>query len=118
MTRNLVAAICSLLFGFLVTGCALDSEFTGKGPLILTAQQEANFEVWKSGEKGGPLYFFIRRDGSSYYVWCTGLTLALCKNSSPRESWNECEARRPGCLLYAQSGLVVWEFDKPASPGK
>jgi len=116
--RYVIAAICSIVVGVSISGCQPDSEFTGKGPLTLNSQQASAFEEWKGGVRGDPLYFYIRSDGSVYYVWCTGASLALCKDSSPRQSWEECESSKPGttCRLYGESGGIVWNFDSPADP--
>ena len=91
-----------------------DSDFTGRGPITLNAQQQAGYDTWMGAIDGEPLFFFLA--GSRHYrVWCPAAAAALCKNASTYESWQNCESQMPGqCRLYAHNGQVVWKFnDRP-----
>ena len=114
----IVPALWSTVVGILIYGCQTDAKFTGTGPITLTARQASAFEEWKSGVEGGPLYFFIRRGGSSYSIFCEDYVGANCSDATIREWWDKCEARRSGCLLYGDNGQVVWRHDEAPTAAK
>ena len=42
-----------------------DSDFTGKGPVTLNANQQAAYDTWMGAKDGEPLFFFLA--GSKHY---------------------------------------------------
>ena len=106
------------LAGAVLTGCVTNDGVTGTGPVTLNARQQAHFDEWRTNSiNRDPLYFFLVRGGTSYYVYCPD-TAALCRDSLEILSKQQCDARygTDACKLYGVYGKVVWEFEKPADP--
>lgn len=88
--KYLCAVVLSLLA---LQGCVTDDGLTGTGPITLNDRQKSHFEEWRTNSVDrDPLYFFLVRGGTSYYVYCPD-TAALCRDSMESVSKQRCDAR-------------------------
>lgn len=113
---RLIAAILVSIVA--LQGCVTDNGLTGTGPVTLTDRQKSSFEKWANGTTArDPLYFFLIRGGTSYWVLCPD-SVAICRDDR-EEVWKQkCDAKygTDACKLYGVYGDVVWRFKEPADP--
>jgi hypothetical protein len=101
----------------LLQACAPDT-ITGTGPVTLTYSQQQAFDKWRKGNTAkDPLYFFLRKGGGSYRVYCPD-SVMICKEATEFKWHSKCEEKYGTgmCKLYGVWGGVVWKQDQPADP--
>lgn len=111
-----IAALVVLILA--LPGCVSDDGLTGTGPVTLTDRQQSSFEKWANGTTArDPLYFFLIRGGSSYWVYCPD-SVAICRDDREEDWKQKCDAKHgtDACKLYGVYGDVVWKLDEPADP--